>query len=220
MPTRPPAIVVMAKTPVPDRVKTRLQAEVGPVVAVEVARAILRDTVDNALAVTDHVIVATAGDLPAMADLVPAGIAVHPQRGDDLAERLTHAQHTAFADGADAVLLLGADCPTVDPPLLRTALAALATADAVLGPAVDGGYTLLATSRPTPELFAGITMGRPDVAARTRAEASRHGVVLVEVAPRHDLDVLADLAAALAVGQLAAAPRTRALVAEVLAGTG
>jgi glycosyltransferase A (GT-A) superfamily protein (DUF2064 family) len=82
---------------------------------------------------------------------------------------------------------------------------------------VDGGYTLLAANHPTPQLFAGITMGRPDVATKTRAAATRHGLVLAEVAPRHDLDVLADLADALAAGQLEAAPRTRALVAAVLA---
>lgn len=210
-------IVVMAKTPVVGRVKTRLQADVGATTAVEVAVATLQDVVDQADVAADGVVVATAGDRSLMTELLPSGTAVRAQVGPDLAARLAQAQADAFAEGASRVVLLGADCPTVGSTLLRAALSGLDHVTAVLGPAADGGYTLLATSRPTPGLFAGIAMGRPDVADRTRAAAVRHGITLSAVAERHDLDTLDDLAAALAAGQLDEAPRTRALARSLLA---
>lgn len=216
-PLRGAVVVVMAKTPVAGRVKTRLQADVGAAAAVEVARATLQDTVDQARGAADHVVVATAGDRSLMADLLPPGTTVRAQVGPDLAARLAHAQAEGFATGADGVVLLGADCPTVGSALLREALSGLDHATAVLGPAADGGYTMLVASRATPALFTGIAMGRSDVADRTRAAATRHGIALAEVAVRHDLDTLADLAAALAAGELEEAPRTRALARSLLA---
>jgi uncharacterized protein len=209
-------IVIMAKTPVEGLVKTRLAAVVGDATATEVALALLADTLANALEVADRVIVSTVGDLPRMADLLPVGVAVHAQEGADFADRLAHAQRTAFEGGAARVVLLGADCPTVDPQLIRHAIAELDRSEAVLGPADDGGYTLLATSRPTPELFAGITMGQPDVGKLTVEAAVQHGLPLHLVEVRHDLDHLSDFAAALSAGQLDHAPRTRAMAISML----
>ncbi|CAN5189182.1 TIGR04282 family arsenosugar biosynthesis glycosyltransferase [soil metagenome] len=203
-------VVVMAKTPARNAVKTRLQADVGAATALAAARAILLDTVDNA-ASAGSVVVAAAGDLGVMAGLLPAGVVVRGQVGADLAARLSHAQAAAFAEGAARVMLLGADCPTVGPGLLAAAAAALDTCDAALVPAVDGGYALLATTAPTPMLFEGIQMGTAAVAAQTRAAAQRAGIGLLDLPVRHDLDRLADFEAALAAGQLDDAPRTRAL---------
>ncbi|HUG83887.1 MAG TPA: TIGR04282 family arsenosugar biosynthesis glycosyltransferase [Euzebya sp.] len=202
--------VVMAKTPVAGAVKTRLAADVGDDLAVAAALALLQDTVANAAAV-GPVVVAVAGDIDGISALLPAGTSVIPQVGADLAERLTRAQLATFAGGARRVLLLGADCPTVGPDLIARAVAALDRAPAAMVPAVDGGYALLGTTAPTPQLFTGIRMGGPDVADRTRAAAQRASIGLVELPVRHDLDRAADFAAALLAGELAHAPRTRAL---------
>ena len=53
----------------------------------------------------------------------------------------------AFASGYEQLLVIGNDCPQLDAPRLRRALAALATTGAVLGPATDGGVYLLGVSR-------------------------------------------------------------------------
>ena len=68
----------------------------------------------------------------------------------DFADRLAnaHADVAARFPGAP-VLQVGMDTPQVRPPLLTGALTRLAEADAVLGPAADGGWWALGLRRPT-----------------------------------------------------------------------
>ncbi|TWH68719.1 hypothetical protein JD77_03717 [Micromonospora olivasterospora] len=148
-------LLVLAKAPVPGRVKTRLCPPVRPAEAAEVAAAALLDTLDAARAAPDVVpVLALAGRLAGAvrgAELraALAGWRVLPQRGAGLAERLAH----AHADAAAAfpgrpVLQIGMDTPQVGPAELAAASARLATVDAVLGPAADGGWWALGLRDP------------------------------------------------------------------------
>lgn len=77
----------------------------------------------------------------------PAGWYTVAQHGEDRADRIAH----AFADTAlpdIATLLIGAHTPQVTPGLLGSVSAALSQADAVLGPADDGGWWALALRDP------------------------------------------------------------------------
>lgn len=65
------------------------------------------------------------------------------QRGNTFGERLAGAMQQAFAAGYEHLLVIGNDCPQLDLPVLRQALAALLQQGAVLGPALDGGVYLL-----------------------------------------------------------------------------
>jgi glycosyltransferase A (GT-A) superfamily protein (DUF2064 family) len=63
-------------------------------------------------------------------------------------------------------IVIGADCPALRPSDLRRAARLLAGGcDAVLGPAEDGGYVLIAARRVSPRLFCGIAWGGPEVYA-------------------------------------------------------
>lgn len=210
-------VVVMAKSPVPAQVKTRLVPPLTAVEAAHVAEALLHDTVANALATGAEVVVCLAGPAAPVRDLLAdldpaAAIHLRPQRGATFADRLIAAQHEAFAAGAVQVLLLAADCPTAGPALLRAAFGALARHDGAICRAHDGGYALLATATPTPRLFEGIAMGTDSVHAQTVARAAEGGLSLHDLPPRHDIDRLTDVRAAVAAGQLDDAPTTLALV--------
>lgn len=210
--SRDVTIVVMAKAPVPGLVKTRLAARVGERIAAHVAAAMLCDSLDNVAAVTDRIVVSYSGDHDTLRGVVGPGIRLCAQVGTSFAERLAAAQGRAFADGADRVVLLGADCPTVGPVLLRQATDLLDEWPAVLGPAHDGGYTMLGTTQATPELFSGIQMGRADVADLTMAAARTAGLDITTVEVRHDLDVIEDFRDAMTAGSLTDAPRTCAAI--------
>jgi len=97
------------------------------------------------------------------------------QRGADLGARMHH----AFVLGlrrADRVILIGSDCPALRAAHLRRAARWLAGgADAVLAPAEDGGYALVALRRLSPRLFEGIDWGGPRVMAQTRARLAALG---------------------------------------------
>ena len=116
-----------------------------------------------------------------------------PQGDGLLGERLNRAADRAFGGGADGVLLLGADSPTLPPPYLAQAVTSLTKHDAVLGPCEDGGYYLLGLRRRWPVLFQDIEWGGPLVARQTRERAASANIDLCELAPWYDLDRFDDL---------------------------
>jgi uncharacterized protein len=205
------AIGLICKTPAAGAVKTRLCPPLAGEQAAMVAAAMLADTAANAAATGHDLWCVYAGDPDGLPALLPGGARLLAQRGDNLARRLAAAQTDLHGRGYERVLLLGGDCPTVEPAYLAEAVAALRDHDVVLGPAVDGGYTLIGTRRAEPALF-DVEMSTPHVLSETLSRAAAVGLRAWSLAPRRDLDTADDIAAALAEGQLDAAPRTAALV--------
>ena len=115
-----PTILVIAKAPVPGRVKTRLCPPCTPEQAAELAQAALRTrwTPPRRAARGRRVLVLDG----APGAWLPGGFEVVAQRGDGLAERLAD----AFEDAGEPALLVGMDTPQVTPALLDAALEALA----------------------------------------------------------------------------------------------
>ena len=134
-----------------------------------------------------------AGDLPHLRGGGSLDELVWPQGEGDLGERLARAVDRAFTGGADGVILLGADSPTLPCEWFRRAGELLARQEAVMGPTDDGGYYLLGMRRPLPALLERIDWGGDQVAAQTRDRAATAGVNLVELPAWYDLDRFADL---------------------------
>jgi rSAM/selenodomain-associated transferase 1 len=154
------AIIVFAKAPVPGAVKTRLIPALGEGGAARFAERLVRQAIDTAQAA-----------FPGAVELCCAPDATHPffrgiegvtlaeQGAGDLGARMHRALERSLR-GVEAAVLIGADCPVLTPDDLLAAAARLAEgADAVLGPADDGGYVLIGARRVVPELFDGIAWG-------------------------------------------------------------
>ena len=96
---------------------------------------------------------------------------------------------------AEAVALIGCDCPELDAAYLARAFSALQSVevDAVLGPAADGGYVLLALRRAEPALFAAMPWGGDQVAALTRERMAALGWRWRELPVLRDVDRPPDL---------------------------
>lgn len=210
------AIAVVGKAPVPGRVKTRMLPDLSPDSAADLAAAMLIDVTAAAQATDAAVWWSYAGDRAVLDALRPAGVRLLAQVGEGLGTRLAHAHSTLHADGAARVVVVGADCPTVDAHVLRTAVDELDDHDVVLGPARDGGYTLLGTRTCAPSLFSTVEMSTTHTGADTLAEAGRLGLRAAVLDTRPDLDTVDDLRTALDDGWLEAAPRTRALATSIL----
>jgi glycosyltransferase A (GT-A) superfamily protein (DUF2064 family) len=92
-----------------------------------------------------------------------------------------------------ACVLIGTDCPALQPAHLLRAFTELEEHDVVIVPAEDGGYVLVALKAPQPQLFEGIEWGGPTVLQATlaRIDAARLRAVLLPPLP--DLDTPADL---------------------------
>lgn len=211
------AVAVIAKTPVAGTVKTRMVPRLTAAGAAALAADLLVDTVALARSAGGAVWCVHAGAAAPLRALLGAGVRLHPQHGEGLAARLAAAQDDLFAAGYRRVVLLGADCPTVRTGDLARAFAALDGVDVALQPATDGGYTLLAARRPTPELFAGVPMGTAGVLAATLAQASTARLSVALLPPRPDLDDVEGLLAALRDGDLDGAPRTHRAAAALAA---
>jgi rSAM/selenodomain-associated transferase 1 len=202
-----PALVVIAKAPLPGSVKTRLTPPCTPAQAARLARAALEDTLAacGAAGGAGRCVLALDG---APDGWLPRGWDVIAQRGDGLAERLAH----AFADVAGPALLVAMDTPQVAPAQLAAGLAALAHSDAVFAPSGDGGYWAIGLREPNAAVFDGIPMSRPDTGARQRGRLDELGLRTVELPPLLDVD---DIASARAVAAQAPCSRFAAALAAI-----
>jgi len=183
-------VIVIAKEPVPGRVKTRLTPAVSPVTAAALAEAALADTLDvvASSAVTRRVLALDG----APGDWLPAGFDVIGQRGGGLDERLAAAFADVYAAVPLPMVLIGMDTPQVTTALIKDAAQSLVSgeADAVFGAAEDGGFWLLGLRRPDRSLLAGVPMSQPDT-GRVQLERLTSAGLRVALAPRlTDVDTI------------------------------
>lgn len=151
-------LIVIAKEPVPGRVKTRLTPPFTFEEGALLAKAALADTLAAvAAAPAARRVLALAGS---PGPWLPPGFDVIPQRGGALDERLASAFADCYAGLAAPMVLIGMDTPQVTAELLAQAAAPLVKgdADATFGPAADGGFWLLGLRRPDAALLAGVPM--------------------------------------------------------------
>ncbi|MET9958287.1 DUF2064 domain-containing protein [Streptomyces sp. NPDC006326] len=167
-------LLVIAKQPLPGRVKTRLTPPFTPQEAASLAEAALADTLAAAARTpaSRHVLVLDGEPGPWLAP----GFEVVPQTAGGLDERLA----AAFAACSGPALLIGMDTPQVTPELLAPALR-WDGHGAWFGPAADGGFWALGLAAPDPALLLGVPMSRPDTGAvqygRLRAAGLRVGAL-------------------------------------------
>ncbi|MEV0632239.1 TIGR04282 family arsenosugar biosynthesis glycosyltransferase [Nonomuraea wenchangensis] len=187
-----PQILVIAKEPVPGRVKTRLTPPFSPEQAAVLAEAALRDSLRAVAATPAGQRVLALDGLPG--SWLPPGVVVIPQRGAGLDERLAAAFSDAHRLRPGPVVLIGMDTPQITPALLDEAGAALTEHDAVYGPAADGGFWLLGLRRPDPALLLGVPMSRPDTGKLQLDRLERAGLSVRVLPELTDVDTAADAA--------------------------
>lgn len=165
-------IVVFAKAPVTGQAKTRLAPRLGEWGAARLQARLVRHALRTALA---------AGGGPVELHGTSRHALFRPirhfrlQRGADLGRRMHHALVDALRRHR-RVVLIGTDCPALTPRDLRRAEHLLKGAcDAVLVPAEDGGYALIALRRISPRLFDGVAWGTADVYRQTVARMDALG---------------------------------------------
>jgi rSAM/selenodomain-associated transferase 1 len=192
-------VIVFAKAPTPGQVKTRLIPALGEAGAAALQCRLILRTLRTAAAArlgTNELWCAPGQDDPFLAACASEyGFRLGAQGEGDLGMRMARALESSLAQGTPGVLI-GCDCPALSVAYLREAAAALSRgADAVFGPAEDGGYVLVGSTRsPVAELFEGVPWGTAAVMQATRARLARGGWCWHELEPMWDVDRPEDLA--------------------------
>ena len=186
-------VAVLARRAKRGEGKRRLAASLGDEATYDIYRELLRAC---AKAVAGSGLPATVyfDPVPGDKDIWTAerfGYSLQPY-GADLGKRIKDAAEESLTRFGGGVLLIGTDCPTLSPALLREAAEALDTHDAVLGPSTDGGYYLLGLRRVEPRLFDGIAWSTEAVADQTRAVLAKAGLRTRELPALTDIDTEAD----------------------------
>ncbi len=206
-------IVVLAKEPIPGRVKTRLTPPFTPYEAASLAEAALADTLEavHRTRVVRRVL-CLAGE-PTF--WVPDSFEVIRQRGVGLDERIAAAMWDTYSGLPVPTVLIGMDTPQITAGLLEAAVEPLARtmADAAFGPAEDGGFWLLGLRRPAPYLTIGVPMSEAVTGRAQLVRLIQAGLRIHMTPELVDVDTLAEAAR---VARLAPASRFAAMLAATL----
>jgi rSAM/selenodomain-associated transferase 1 len=189
-------ILVFAREPVAGKVKTRLQASLGPDGCLRLYQALLARAV--ALAERESVApwqlwVSSNPNHKYFISLCNKSD-IYLQEGPDLGARMDHASRFVLGqEQVDSVLIIGSDCPLLTPDYLARALSALEQHELVLGPAEDGGYVLIGLRQAQAALFSGLDWGTDRVLAQTLSIAEDLELSTDLLPVLWDVDTAADL---------------------------
>jgi len=189
-------ILVLSKAPDPGAVKTRLIPLLGAAGAARLYATMLHECIDRLVAAelcpVDLWCAPTASH-PFFIDCRRQyGVALQRQAGGDLGQRMEQALGAALQQSGTAILV-GADCPGLTIPDIEEALQALEQgSDVVLGPALDGGYYLVAMRSRHAFMFHDMPWGSADILRLTESRLRARGVSWHRLAVRRDLDTPQD----------------------------
>ena len=164
-------LVIMAKSPLLGRVKRRLSHEIGDVVATRFYRSCLSHSVLRLASDPRwRTVLTITPDRDIAERFWPARprIVLLPQGRGDLGQRM---QRIFMGLPPGPAIIVGSDIPSLRPANVAEAFSRLGGADAVLGPARDGGYWLigLKRTRGLPSPFAGVRWSSSHALADTLA---------------------------------------------------
>lgn len=196
-------VLIFGKAPAAGRVKTRLTPPLPPDEAASVYEAMLRDVVS--VCARERARVELWYDADTRAELYFATEFPHliatPQNGADLGARMAHAFDVSFADGAQHVIIIGSDVPTIPEQVLHGALDDVRETDCVIGPTIDGGYYLIGINRNAwpraRTLFEEVAWSTDGVLRATVVKATAAKLELRVLPGWYDVDNIEDLRQAL-----------------------
>jgi rSAM/selenodomain-associated transferase 2/rSAM/selenodomain-associated transferase 1 len=192
------ALIIFTRYPEPGRAKTRLIPSLGPNGAAELQRRMADHLLAEVKKLLRYRPVSVevryeGGNEGLMREWLGGDIPLRRQGGGSLGQRMDNAFREAFQAGANRVVLVGTDIPNITDRTLLKAFVNLSFADAVLGPARDGGYYLIGLNRASPHVFADVPWGTEGVLERTRQIAHGLGLSTVLLETLDDVDRPDDL---------------------------
>jgi rSAM/selenodomain-associated transferase 1 len=190
-------VIIFLKYPRPGKVKTRISGKIGNAKAVRIYKTMATRITGNIGRPNPHYASQLFVDIKAGVPYVKRWLKPERplllQKGKGLGKRMDNAFRLVFRKQFEKALLVGTDVPALNRGLIRKAFSALEKTDAVIGPAMDGGYYLIGLKRPCPALFSDIPWSTPRVLPLTLKRLKQQGMSYVLLRPLRDVDTVEDL---------------------------
>lgn len=191
-------VLVFTRNPEPGKTKTRLIPRLGAKGAAQLHESLIHHTL-NTIRKCQHrfstqvEVHFTGGSEETMAQRFGNDFSYQHQSPGNLGERIKTATNASYQKHREHVLVIGTDCPDITPEIIELAFDHLNLHDVVLGPAYDGGYYLIGTRHPAPQLFSNIDWGTNQVLEQTIRRAADQKLSVRLLTPHHDIDRPEDL---------------------------
>ena len=185
------AIIIFQKNAVLGKVKTRLAASTGNEKALEIYQFLTKHTHQELDAVVADKFLFFSDHLESPSEL--HGYKFYVQQGKDLGERMYNAFKTVFKLGYHSVIIVGTDCYEMRSKHVNEAFSLLDQSPYVFGPALDGGYYLLGTTRPDPSVFIGKKWSHSNVLKEAKDSVLQLDLKFTCIESLSDIDNIYDL---------------------------
>ncbi len=186
-------LIIFYRNPELGKVKTRLAASIGD----EKALAIYLRLSAQTREVTENLAMDKSlyySDFVDREDNWPlAKYKKEIQTGRDLGERMRNAFASGFEQGYQKIVIIGTDCFELTPEIITQSFERLDHHDAVIGPALDGGYYLLGMKKLILEIFKNKAWSTESVCTETMKDFERLNLGYSLSPPLRDVDEVKDL---------------------------
>lgn len=191
-----PALIILARQPVPGETKTRLQPDYSPEKSADIAAFMIRATVELAVSAWPGEVMLFAWpgtDHPLFRQLAQEfHVRLEVQADGDLGAKMLDALRRGFARHGTAAIM-GCDVPQCGWDVIDQANHWMARGKNVLGPTEDGGYYLMGLQHAHAEFFRDMPWGSNRVLDLTRERAGRLELEFSLLPTLRDVDTANDL---------------------------
>lgn len=187
------ALIIFAREPDAETVKTRLKPYMTDEDRVSLYVALMTNTIDRLKNLVDIDTFISYSPGTAQYYFLRFGLSLFPQAGDNLGERMFNAINYVITEGYHKAVLVGTDLPEISSSIALSAFDLLSEKDIVFGPAEDGGYYLVGMKKPMIDIFSGIEWSTDKVLDQSLHKAGEAGLTAAFTKRLSDIDTIEDL---------------------------
>ncbi|MBN7816700.1 TIGR04282 family arsenosugar biosynthesis glycosyltransferase [Algoriphagus pacificus] len=185
-------IIIFQKNAELGKVKTRLAETMGKQEALEIYQILVNYTHQNVQQVPYKKLLYFSEFLEKSTEWENEFYSHKLQIAGNLGVKMANAFQTEFENGFNQLVIIGTDCPEINPEIIEEAFEKLTKVDVVLGPATDGGYYLLGMNQFISGLFKDIPWSSEVVLAATKNFLVSNGITFDMLPLLSDVDYQED----------------------------
>ncbi len=187
------ALIIIAKYPEKETVKTRLKGLISDEKRVELYESLLKLTIQKLKAIPDVDTFLAYAPQSAKEYFSRFGINVISLPSCDLGVNMFHAFKIVFNMGYNKAALVGADIPDLSPLIIQKSFHFSIDNDIVYGPAKDGGYYLVGMKKLIKEIFENVPWSSDMTLKKSLEQASKFGYSVGFTEILSDIDTIEDV---------------------------